>query len=68
MSMLVSRMLLSAIVLLTLVVTYYAALGGPFLLDDITSVLPATMDHPSLSELWRVARGDTSGLELFLTH
>lgn len=50
-----------SMVCLLLFLAYFHALGGPFLLDDFTSVLPAKIDSLSFSELWRVGLGDSSG-------
>ncbi len=48
-------------IIAALVFVYFNALGGPFILDDTTSVLPARIDALSISELLRITFGDTSG-------
>jgi len=40
---------------------YLNALTGPFILDDITSVVPARIDIFSFSELWQITFGNNSG-------
>lgn len=54
---------LGAALLITLiVVSYYPALNGPFLLDDATSVAPAKIDRLTLEELRRVVGNENSGM------
>ncbi|ASJ75865.1 hypothetical protein [Granulosicoccus antarcticus] len=43
-----------------LLLCYYQGFNGPFLLDDVSSVIPAQIDALSISELTRVANGDKS--------
>ena len=56
-----NRLVFSLTIIVALVSVYFSALNGPFILDDITSVLPARIDTLSISELWRITFGDASG-------